>query len=585
MAIKYISSTLISLAFCLIPVKVYSSIDLSPASFNSSANKHNPTLDHRHSLESSLISPIENPNLLDISGPNVTLHFKQTQAKQAFKYLSKLGKYGFVWVQNDPTFNPDGPSSNQIISVSSLQDNSNLLESTIPGQFESSQQIDANSSDNRTDSHRLITLSIHDKTYSQAFNALLMASGLQAKLEDGIIYVGPNVRDTVFVNRFSSVYQLNQISASSAADYLANLGASITKTYTINTSITEGAIQSQAVQGSTNSSTTTDQSKTEVSVYGSTIGPLLGLVATTDERLQTITMVGDKKLVQLASTFLSSLDQRQLQVALTVQVLDLNLSNSNELENSFAFLSGESFIISETGKILSTFGKNIPSFGSPVSNPGLQWPKEFANQLSISLRKGTAKVLAKPTLILSEYSGVSGDGSIGRKYGNEGFIEVGDKVPVNAEMSEGTFCTLTYDLVGIKLGARVLGIDKNGFVTFTMSPSVTGVTEEVQIPGCGTIKLLNTRRLETGSIRVKDNETLILTGVLQDSDSKTTYKLPLLGDIPLLGSVFQSTNKSKERRELVILVTPRIIYDKNSNNRSLGYIPRSKDHKDLLKDK
>ena len=54
-----------------------------------------------------------------------------------------------------------------------------------------------------------------------------------------------------------------------------------------------GTSQSQAVQGASSSSTTTDQSETSVKVYGASIGPLVELIATTDERLQTVTMVGE----------------------------------------------------------------------------------------------------------------------------------------------------------------------------------------------------------------------------------------------------------------------------------------------------
>ena len=59
------------------------------------------------------------------------------------------------------------------------------------------------------------------------------------------------------------------------------------------------------------SSTTTDQSETSVKVYGATIGPLVGLIATTDERLQTVTMVGEKYLIDLANGFLQKLDIKQ----------------------------------------------------------------------------------------------------------------------------------------------------------------------------------------------------------------------------------------------------------------------------------
>ena len=207
-------------------------------------------------------SSISNPNLLEIDGPKVSLIFKQAKAKAIFEYLAEIGNYGFVWVKNNPNKESD------------------------------------------VDNQRLISMNLNEVTYKKAFNSLLLASGLQAKLHNDILYVGPNVRNTVFTTRSTDVYQLNQISASAAADYLANLGASVTKTFTITTSVTSGASQSQAVQGASTSATTTDQSETSVKVYGATIGPLVGLIATTDERLQTVTMVGEKYLLIWQMVFL-----------------------------------------------------------------------------------------------------------------------------------------------------------------------------------------------------------------------------------------------------------------------------------------
>ena len=68
--------------------------------------------------------------------------------------------------------------------------------------------------------------------------------------------------------------------------------------------------------------------------------------------------------------------------------------------------------------------------------------------------------------------------------------------------------------------------------------------------------------MDTGSIRVKNGETLVLTGVLQDSDTIVTSKVPILGDVPILGSLFRTNSTQKRKSELIILVTPRILKDK-----------------------
>ena len=496
--------------------------------------KNNELVENQNYL---LSSSIINPYLLEIDGPAVSLVFKQAKAKAIFEYLAEVGNYGFVWVKNSPN------------------------------------------KDNDVDNQRLISMTLNDVSYKKAFNSLLLASGLQAKLHNNILYVGPNVRNTVFDTRDTDVYQLNQISASSAADYLANLGASVTKTFTITTSVTSGASQSQAVQGASTSSTTTDQSETSVKVYGATIGPLVGLIATTDERLQTVTMVGEKYLIDLANGFLQKLDIKQKQVALSVKVLDVNMSDKNSSMKDYGGKLDDAFIIGSQGKIKSAFGSFLPVFPEgnttdATTNPGVASAdrsvgfdnKSFFGLLEASIENGSTKVLASPTLLLSESSGSAGDGnSIGRKVGNEGFVEIGDKGPVDATKSEGGSCTYSFETVGVKLGAKILGIDQNNYVTFTMTPIVTGISGSFNIVGCGSVSKINNRRLDTGAIRIKDGETLVLTGVIQETDIDTTYKYPIFGDLPLIGGLFRSKQSSKDKRELIILVTPKVLDDRKSN--------------------
>ena len=129
-------------------------------------------------------------------------------------------------------------------------------------------------------------------------------------------------------------------------------------------------------------------------------------------------------------------------------------------------------------------------------------------------------------------------------------------------MKEGTSTsTGTKGTAGITFGAKLEKIDDNGFVTFALSPAISAVTKTEEIAGCGIQNTLSVRKLDTGSIRVRNGDTLILTGVLQDSDSATVSKIPILGDIPILGSLFRNSATQKRKSELIILVTPRILRD------------------------
>ena len=181
--------------------------------------------------------------------------------------------------------------------------------------------------------------------------------------------------------------------------------------------------------------------------------------------------------------------------------------------------------------------------------------------------------MQNPTLILNEFPGKSGgetvafsdisevlaSGSIGRSYGNEGFVIVGNQLPINCTSSDGDTPSFEYGIAGLTFGARILRIDDNGYVTFAISPSVSASSSSREISGCGIIDLLSVRRLDSGSIRVKDGHTLILTGVINANDKETITKFPFFGDIPIIGHFFRNRVSAKDQRELVILVTPRLL--------------------------
>ena len=293
---------------------------------------------------------IPNPNLLNITGPVVSVKYRQTNARHAFEDLVSRGGYGFVWVPVDPRFNTTSVASAAPIATPSPVGFDPMNPMGTSAQVQSTSMPMAASGSpvaDKPDSIRYVNMTMRNQPFSRVFNALLMATQMQAKLEDGLVYVGPKVRETIIKSRFARTYRLNQVSASSAADYLANLGATVTKTQTRSTAVTQGSSGAEAISGAPNSSTTTSDTSTYVQPYGSGTGPLLGLLATTDERLQSVTLVGNDELIRTAEQFLKKIDLRQRQVALSIKVLDITLDNVKTSDNSFAFRAGNSFIVSD----------------------------------------------------------------------------------------------------------------------------------------------------------------------------------------------------------------------------------------------
>ncbi|KAF0653006.1 type II secretory pathway, component PulD [Cyanobium sp. Copco_Reservoir_LC18] len=543
---------------------------------------------------------ISNPSYVNVSGPPVTMTLRNAPAKDVLMALSQLGGYGFVYVGDTPAAG----------------------------------STPAPTATGTSPDMRPISISFRRENYGRAINSALLAAGLQGKRDGNTIFAGPNVLAKSFGAQLSKVYRLNQVPANSAADYLANLGAQVTKTNTITTAVSEGVAATAAPAGSPTASTTTASTTTTVESFGATNGPLIGLRATTDTRLGTITLVGAPRLVAIAEQYLRQLDLRQRQVALSVKILDVNLQNDTELYNSFAFRWGNNFIVNDNGTLAANFGGVLGGAsvqrgldapllpGQPLAgfvgqtNPGaavgatgqpLYPNNNFFDFFQARILADNSKVLASPTLILQEdpsilrddsAGGAAGGGGdtagsslfsssfdnidapIGRKRGNEGVVRVGINVPTNVTSNvTGTSATVSCTIselstAGLVLGARVQKIDDNGFVTFSLSPSISAVEREVSAGNqCPPISILRVRRLDTGVVRVRDGQTLILTGVISDFDRALVSKWPILGDIPIIGQFFRASSNNREKRELVIMVTPRIINDTEGGTYGYGYQP------------
>jgi type IV pilus assembly protein PilQ len=191
--------------------------------------------------------------------------------------------------------------------------------------------------------------------------------------------VGADVLGKTIGPQMSKVYRLNQVAPNSAADYLANLGAQVTKTSTITTAVSQGVPLTEQPAGSGISATSQSTTSTQqtVEAFGASSGPLVGLRATTDPRLGTITIVGEPSLVAIGEHYLKQLDLRQRQVALSVKILDVTLANDTTIDNSFAFRYGNNFIVNDGGRLLGAFGSLVHSGRrrlSPIracSTPGI----------------------------------------------------------------------------------------------------------------------------------------------------------------------------------------------------------------------
>jgi MSHA type pilus biogenesis protein MshL len=101
-------------------------------------------------------------------------------------------------------------------------------------------------------------------------------------------------------------------------------------------------------------------------------------------------------------------------------------------------------------------------------------------------------------------------------------------------------------------------ISSDGIIHLSMNPSITDSTGVAISPTGAQVPIVNTRATDTLA-RVRDGETIVLGGLMQDRSGVTTVKVPFLGDVPLLGHFFKRTEKNLTKTDLVIMLTPTLM--------------------------
>lgn len=568
---------------------------------------------------------LRNPSYVALKGPPVTLTTRRASDRDVLMLLAQLGGYNFAYADGGGAVKQGG----------------------------------------------LITVSFQQEPLERAFNFVLLTSGLQARLDGRTVVVGANVFNKTIGNQVSRVYRLNQVSPDGAADYLANLGATITKTNTI-TSTSNESSSTGVSTANASASTSSTSTQTVIESFGASQGPLKGLIGTTDKRLGTITLIGGSYLVSVAEGYLKQLDLRKRQVAVNVKILNIDLENDTSIDNSFTAQIGDTFIVNASGQALVNFGSLKPSsatgeglgvyggkIGSPLvgaypfripqdqqffdipnartpysppgttnynpyfggnanfdgetprlgfgpyNNPGqpggleaitkevngqkmvdkipFETPKNFKyppnkifDYLAASVKSGSAKSLADPTLLVQE----------GESAKVEAVSSVITNVSSTSNSNNTTTSTTTRENAGLTLKVEVIKIDDNGFVTLNLRPEVSVAipSGDKALVGGLTVPLNNItkRSLDSGKVRLRDGQTLFLTGVIQEGLLSAVTKWPILGDLPFFGQFFRQTGNSRKRSELVIVVTPRIIDDEQGGSYGYGFQPSSAEARRLI---
>lgn len=191
---------------------------------------------------------------------------------------------------------------------------------------------------------------------------------------------------------------------------------------------------------------------------------------------------------------------------------------------------------------------NVPALGTynPLNafQAGVSYfPGGIGAVLQALTTKNLAKILAEPNLLV--------------RSGQKGEFLAGSKIPYNIVVSTGGTATpsIVFEQVGIKLNFAP-EVMENGLISLKIDPAeVSSIAGTLAVNG---YPIIDTRTVKTIA-ELRDGESLVLAGLLSEEEIKTMSKIPLLGDIPILGALFRSTQKDIKEKELVFFITPKIV--------------------------
>jgi len=172
----------------------------------------------------------------------------------------------------------------------------------------------------------------------------------------------------------------------------------------------------------------------------------------------------------------------------------------------------------------------------------------LSSTINLLLQNGNARLLAEPTL-----ASVSG--------GSANFL-VGGEVPIPSRDDSGA-ATVQFKEFGIIL--RVSSeADGGGFIRTDVEVEVSSLDPSIQVLG---IPGFATRKTDT-RMNLAEGDTMVIAGLVSHEDAKNVEKVPLLGQIPILGELFKSRQFRNQETELVVLITPTLIDADSRENRA-----------------
>ena len=370
-----------------------------------------------------------------------------------------------------------------------------------------------------------VSINLQDITVEKALQAILTINGLVYSKRGDVIYISSG--DTEIVEIKTEVIQLKYLTATQAQNLSRKLLSS------------KGDMKVNEVS---NNIILTD--------YQSNIDKIR-------ELLQQVDIAPKQVLIEAKIVDITSNDLRAMGVTWNFDYkpvgsrpsLFTRKTNASEELKSTVTLNEESSSLSGGQIVLNTLALKGITIGATID---------------ALVRDGRANLLASPSIAVIN--------------GQEARIVIGERYPYKerTQTTSGTTETTKFLDIGTTLKVNPQ-INDDGYITMNIHPEVSAFSASLDAG-----PRITTREADT-TVRIKEGETLVIGGLIKQTNEGSKDKVPILGDIPLLGILFSRSEGKKEQTELAVFITPRVLFSREEKMK-LGRKKAELDDSDLLAD-
>ncbi len=288
-----------------------------------------------------------------------------------------------------------------------------------------------------------------------------------------------------------------------------------------------------------------------------------------DEGLNALVVRGDPSLMQEAEQIVAQLDIRRAQVLIEAAIVEISDELGQDLGVQVAVGDTGGSSTPVVGTNFSNVGKSMGDVLSAILSESVITPASGGITLGAGMSNdnGISWGVLLQALSTSAAANLLSTPSIITLDNQEAEIMVGQNVPfvtgestVSGDGTSNPFTTIEREDIGLTLTVTPT-ISADGLVRLVVEQTTEDVTDSIESAS----DLVTSKREIKTTVLADDGETIVLGGLTTENYTVNKSKVPLLGDIPVLGRLFSSESETREKRNLLVFLRPKIILDRDDS--------------------